>query len=285
MWFAALSLFAAMSANLAAQEKTDEEKKYGLVNLLDADKPLAERQAVLDHYKERALDGSSFHQYVVGSLYRVGSLLPGNIVERDIVYARQYLSTAAAHGYINAMAKMAELELAEGRSLEAMIWAQLFGHYITEKDLEKPKTGYFPDLLHRIYAKFDEKQTTNMEGFVNGFIAAHDADIQAGIAAGAARYESSTTKRQLTYMTHESQTAKISGRKNDDWAEYLIAFAPDGSAEKAWMLDAVPDVSLGKELRAVAMRVKVNASTDEPLRYAVVPLAYTYGRYGIRQEK
>src|SRR5215468_208070 len=100
-----------------------------LPTLLDANAPSAERQAAFDAYKKDALGGDIAAQYFVGNLYRLGDRLPGNIVARDSDQAFRYLSTAGAHGFIIAMAKTAELELELEKPYEAMLWAQLYGHY------------------------------------------------------------------------------------------------------------------------------------------------------------
>ena len=78
-------------------------------------------------------------------------------------------------------------------------------------------------------------------------------------------------------------SAKITGRRSDDMAEYLIAFKADGSVQQLWLLDAVPDLSVGKELRAVATHVRVNAVAEgSDLRYGLVPLQLNYQQYKVR---
>src|SRR5262249_49754298 len=100
-----------------------------LAKLLDTDAPAADRQAAFDAYKKDALAGDIAAQDFVGNLYRLRRSLPGNIVARDTDQAFRYLSTAGAHGFIIAMAKTAELELELKKPYEAMLWAQLYGHY------------------------------------------------------------------------------------------------------------------------------------------------------------
>lgn len=281
-----IAIGALIAVGASAQESNDDAK-YKLVNLLDASKPLAERQEVFAHYKERALEGQTFEQYVVGSLYRSGVQLPGNIVERDLDTARRYISTAAAHGYVNAMAKMAEIELADHHPLETMIWAQLYLHYTEEKNASQSNVdanrGYKADLLRRAFEVFDRKDQALMTQHLNAFVAAHDEDIRAGIKKGSTG--SSKMMEKITRLSYDSMTAKFTGRRNDDLAEYLVAFAPDGTAADAWMLDAMPDVALGKELRVIAMRMRVNEIAGTEIRYGVLPLQYSFGRYEIGHPK
>jgi hypothetical protein len=289
-WKTALILVALAFGRMLAAAAADDGDggRFDLVNLLDPDKPLAERKAVFTHYQEQALAGDTSDQYIVGSLYRIGARLGDNVVDRDPDTAGRYLSTAAAHGYVHAMAKMAEIELAAKRPLEAMIWAQLYGHYSLDvaegATADKGGNGYYAGLLQRVYAVFDGSQQDTMLRDLNAFIAAHDADIRDGLARNVAQYQSGTMREKISMMHYDSMAAKISGRRNDDLAEYLIAFAPDGHAEQAWMLDAMPDIALGRELRTVALRVRVNAGSGPGLRYALVPIQYSFGRYALRNK-
>jgi TPR repeat protein len=122
-----LFAFGQLASHAFANDAADDSR-YPMVKLLDAEVPAAERQQTFDYFDKQALAGNSFAQYLIGSLYRIGDRLPGNVVPRDLEAANKYLSTAAAHGHLRAMAKMAELELSRKHYLEAMIWAQLFGY-------------------------------------------------------------------------------------------------------------------------------------------------------------
>ena len=277
----------AMSAPCHAQD--DDDRQYGLEKLLDTRTPEQERQRIFDHYKAQALAGKTFSQYVVGSLFRVGKQLPANVVDRDFDQAKRYLSTAAAHGQLNAMAKMAEIELEEGRAMDAMIWAQVYGHYIidSEKTPEKDRdpSAYLADLIVRVRQKFDDKQEAEMEQHLNAFVAAHDADIRAGMHDSEAASERSNLRKRIGNMHYQSDAGRLSNRKSDVLAEYIVAFKPDGSADNAWLLDALPNFLVGKELRTVAMRMKVDETDGTELRYAFAPIKYTFRQYKIVKPK
>jgi hypothetical protein len=131
------------------------------------------------------LAGDPDAQYVVGSIYRRGDDAQPPVA-RDADQAQRYLSTAAAHGRVFAMAKMAELELAEDRPLDAMIWTQIYGYYrgwagtANPGDYgehnERQPTLYYEDLLRRVSErakkKLGDQQTPLVVQQVNAFIAA-----------------------------------------------------------------------------------------------------------------
>lgn len=267
---------------------TTAERHVGLHDILDAKLPIEGRRAAFAQLDKDAIGGSRFAQYAVGSLYRVGDLLPDALVARDNDKARRYLSTAAAHGNLHAMAKMAEIELEDKHLLEAMIWAQIYGHYALESKPDQINTGkpagYYGDLLHRLYAHLDEKQMPDVIQHVNAFIAAHDADIRDGMSSSETAYESGNTHKKTENLNFLPMVALLPQHHRDCYAEYVIEFASDGSAKQAWILDALPDIKVGKDLRAAAMRVRVNAvdAASTP-RFALVPLDFSFGQYSLHK--
>ena len=214
--------------------------------------------------------------------------LRGNPAPRDVDSARRYLSNAAANGYLTAMAKMAELELAERRPLQAMIWAQLYGHYtlnpVAGKKIDEDKaSGYFANLLHRADVAFDKKQDMTMRNDVAAFIFLHDKQIRAGMAGGEIKSESPAHSGETTRQTYAPKTGRAPGVHNDELAEFLVAFAANGHATQAWLIDAVPDFDSGSKIANIAERVRVNAiPAGADTRYGVVPILYTFRRYKIK---
>ncbi|MBN8887388.1 MAG: sel1 repeat family protein [Rudaea sp.] len=268
-----------------ANEPTDDSR-YAMVKLLDAQAPAADRQATFDYFNKLALAGNTAAQYLIGSLYRIGDRLPGNVAPRDLDMANKYLSTAAAHGHLRAMAKMAELELSRKHYLEAMIWAQLFGYYAglngadakTIKD--SSEAAYLADLIRRVADRLDAKQMPTVQENMNVVIAEHDADIRKGMAGGANSFGSSSGR--LEYRNsgrHKFVDPPRHGEPKDVLADYLVAFDAKGEAAQAWLIDALPDVDLGKSLKVVALGVEINEDpAASGLRWGVVPINFSWGR-------
>lgn len=255
-----------------------------LAILLDAHAPQAAREAAFAACKKEALAGDIAAQYFIGNLYRLGDRLPGNVVARDPDQAFRYLSNAGAHGFIIAMAKTAELELELRKPYEAMLWAQLYGHYEGYGDAKidaanhRPRTGgYYANLLHRAYAAFgsDAKQTQAMQADFQAFIDQHDAEIHAGMILGrdarAAPGEPSRPAPQK--INFSSLRFGLPAHAQDDLGEFVVAFSADGKAKRVFLFDCTPDIAMGSELSSAMLRVQAEATADgDGLRYAWVPL-------------
>lgn len=255
-----------------------------LARLLDPATPLEERRRLFSRYERLAKEGGYGSQYLVGSIYRLGEDAPAPIVTRDLGQARVYLGNAALNGYRMAMAKMAELELADGHPLDAMVWAQVFGHYsgATDPRTDKHKFGYLADLLHRISEKLDKTQMANVPAYVSQFVAQHDAQIRAADKDDAAGSTSGDNDLHRTFapQAYETMDHRL---LPTGMADYVVAYGPDGHAQAAWLMDALPTLKVGRELRPIAMQTRVNPTpAAKGLRYAFFPVTYDDGSYGIR---
>jgi hypothetical protein len=252
---AAMLLAAGGILNLVAHADTEEPGRMAdLAQFLDKSTPTAQRQAIFTAWNDSALKGDPDAQYIVGSLYRRGDDIVPHVVEHDTDQARRYLSTAAAHGRVLAMAKMAELELSADRPQDAMIWAQIFGYYrgwagkaenasAPTHDQRQP-TMYFEDLLRRaserLRQKVGDQQTALVEQQVNAFIAAHDADVrlqlwQLGIAP------SWTGPQSKLVNAKNFHTVGVPIGIRDMVSEWVLDFGTDGSVKHALPFDALPN--------------------------------------------
>jgi hypothetical protein len=251
--------------------------------MLDVHTPTAERKRLFDGYEHSAQNGNASDQYLVGSLYRVGQQLPNSPVARDLNKASLYLSNAAARGNVYAMAKMAEIDLESGDYLQAMNWAQLYAHYsslLPEDD--RPAPGYLAELINRISKKYDSHKDADVLKDVNQFIAAYDAGIRAELDHGYLQVFSDdnpmkeTSSRERNMSLHQrldpafDEAVPMAG-----FADYVVAFKPDGTASEAWPIDVVPSTGLNEKLRPYAMAITVSPATnkaDVALRYAATPI-------------
>jgi TPR repeat protein len=91
--------------------------------VLDPAQPMVARQTALTAVRQAAQDGRGPAQFVIGSLYMWGPLHPAALLPKDLAKAQTYLSNAAVHGWLPAMAAMAEIELQTGHPEHASIWA------------------------------------------------------------------------------------------------------------------------------------------------------------------
>lgn len=270
--------FAATSLNFHLDDR--------LPTLLDAKAPAAERQAAFEAYRNDALGGDIAAQYFVGNLYRLGDRLPGNIVARDTDQAFRYLSTAGAHGFIIAMAKTAELELELGKPYEAMLWAQLYGHYeayednkVNEANHRARVGGYYAGLLRRAYAAFgrDEAKTRSMQADYQAFVEQHDPDIRAGMALGIdprAAAEPGKVPRASRQVRLTSVKLAMPQHAQDDLGEFVVAFDARGKATEVLLFDCTPDLGIAADMRNALRQVEAEPASDgkDAPRHAWVPI-------------
>ncbi len=250
----------------------ERSSKSTLARFLDKATPGEQRQAIFAAWRDSALNGDADAQYVVGTIYRRGDDVLPHVVERDADQARRYLSTAAAHGRLLAMAKMAELELAEDHPLEAMIWAQIYGayrgwirttgqspDYDAHKELQP--TLYFEDLLartsKRLAQKFGDQKTPEVLAGLNQFVAAHDEDVRAQMWHGGisprwveeqVRFENAKSMRRIGVIG-----------KRDMVSEWVLVFADDGSVKSAEAFDALPNFSAANGHHGLVMQYETEA--------------------------
>lgn len=263
---------------ITAERNTSTSEIYG--RLLNPDTPLQERQAIFVDLEAKAQEGDQKAMYVVGSLYRIGDALPASPVARDMAKARLYLSNAATHGEILAMAKMAEIEVASMNPMEAMTWAQIYGHYaLLQPEAYRPSDGYLGELVDRASRGIGKAQLQDVVDHLNAFITAYDSAVK----SGAERRSSVSADMAATDVPKKSITFSSS----DYWppagfADFLVSFAPDGTVKDVWLLDATPDTKLGNLLRSSMKGYRVGAapaSESGSLRYGFIPSIFDDGKF------
>lgn len=248
--------------------------------ILNPNLPLTQRQRALSAVEHKALRGDVFELYLLGSLYHMGQHGRRALVRKNLVKASLYLGNAAVRGNVLAMAKMAEIEYATHDYREAMNWAQIYAHYASLLPRgRQPRDGYAAELVKRILDKLGQSAMPSVMRDADSFIALHDAPIR----AYAARQQSDDivlrNRRPVPFLTPEGRLAPRAG-----FADYLLAFKPDGSLSHAWLLDAVPDPRLGLALQRTADEAHasaVTATSGKSTRYAWLPVIYDDGRYRV----
>lgn len=247
-----------------------------------------QRQAVLSKLDECAQNGSVASQNFIGALYWMGEALPDSLVLRDPQKALTYLSNAAAHGDIQDMAKLAEIELAQGHTEAAMIWAQLYGHYLPLRP-GRPAVhhSYLAELVARIDTNFDPKNMPAAIAHADAFVARYDVDIRAYRAHWKHRGPHHTHDlriRSRGRLPAPMQLSSSGQRPYSGFADYLVGVDPAGKVDHTWLLDAYPIRSTGRQLRPVAMSTRFSTSGKADPRYAILPVVYNDLRYyAVRQ--
>ena len=254
--------------------------------VLDPARPTAERLREFSALMQAANAGDAGAQNIAGSWYWRGHAQPGVVVEQDLSQARALLSHAAIQGQLSAMAKMAELELEAGRTFEAMLWAQVYGHYQpleTKKAHQKAHEDedYTGFLLSRIYAGFDRKRMAEAGTMLNAFLAKYDASIRAGVEHSSEVVEHGN----LHELNLEHFKLHAVQPTEPGVAEFFIVYGPDGQPVQVLPIVAYPDSShhLAAKLAAIAQQIRVNSIKEPDLRYAVIPIVYITGKYKVNK--
>lgn len=245
-------------------------------HLLSTRVPRAERMKLFAHVIALANQGQVRAQDLAGTLYWQGGRTKGSPVDRNLVQARKLLANAAIHGDVLAMAKLAELELAEGRTLQAMVWAQMYARYLDPMAMERSRRGhqaaYAASLIKRILkagGKIDDATSRDVAALVNRF----DAGIRDGIHTFA-----SLDRRGTTFLTVQPMPPGLDPGpllNRNGVAEYMIEFDPSGAPQRIWLLAAYPDPDMGAMLRVYLDHVHANtAARGSGMRYLQVAITH-----------
>lgn len=270
---------------ISSQRVAPAEVPYN--RLLDLDAPLSERQAIFAALELKAQGGDRQSLYVAGSLYRIGNALPASPVAQDLAKARLYLSNAATQGEILAMAKMAELEAAAHHQLEAMTWAQVYGHYAKlQPEGYRPSDGYLAELVERASRGVEKSQLQDVVDDINAFITRYDSTVRAGSEKG--RVGSLDLDPTNVPNPNFERRPVDTSLPPAGFADYYVSFTADGALKDVFLLDATPDDKLGKRLRSALQGYHIHpapASQASPLRYVFIPVMFDDGRFRLKPKQ
>jgi hypothetical protein len=261
---------------------------YGLEPLLDPALPGGERAQALDSLRLAAKQGSAPAHYLLGTLYRLGPDHPAKLVSRDLEAARRHLGQAALGGQLAAMAALAEIDLKRGAAMDAMVWAQALMHF--DRDGQgftgSSKRAYQASLLDRAYRALgnaDRAGTqTDVEEYLGGFLAKHEAGIRAAMARDPAARDGcapSYDYAQWPLVLASDAKVPIAGNRrtrrpeNPGYGLFYIEVMPDGRVGKALVFDGLPGADDAKLLLRTAERLQFNPAPGAPVRSALVPIS------------
>lgn len=240
--------------------------------MLDASRPETERLKDFARVMQRANAGVIRAQDLAGTMYWQGARVKGSPVKTNMKQAHILLSNAAVHGDVLAMAKMAELELQARKPQKAMVWAQLYAHYIdplvSAREQHGRRYNYATDLMIRsgkAGAKIDDSTSRD----VGAMVARFDKSIRAGIDAFKRQHRSGDF--HLTQMP--TGTVPVELRNKNGVGEYMVAFDVSGTPGKIWPIASYPTPDIGAGLRSQLDHAHANSVSDsQKTRYMLVPV-------------
>jgi hypothetical protein len=253
--------------------------------LLDTDLPEAARSTELSKLIESAEAGNRQDQYLLGTLYRLGREHPSKVMDQDLGKAEIYLSNAATHGVLNAMAGMAEMELSRNRPLQAMIWTQAYIHYkeVAQKKFALPddrKKEYQASLLSRCLDALDRHfDLDSIKPDYGRFLTQYDGTIKEGLGFDVPTQLKPTQSKPALELKGIVYIY-VRDRKSAAEMELLLGVDADGRVAKCFVLDILPNAQAATFLKPEEMRDHLffsEAQKGEPLRWGVQRIIYEAG--------
>jgi hypothetical protein len=247
--------------------------------MLDASTPEEQRLKSFAHVIALANQGQVRAQNLAGTLYWQGGRIANSPVSQNLKQARILLANAAVHGNVLAMAKLAELELGAGRTTKAMVWAQLYAHYLNPLAHGHRRSGqryaYASDLLNRISAK-GGKPGEDVTKDVNAMVGRFDKPIRAGIDA----FRSYRRHGNPRLISQPQGSVPRDLANKSGVAEFMVGFDSSGAPTGIWTIASYPSADFATELRPLLDTARANgASSDAGTRYLLVPIPHYSVRF------
>lgn len=156
-----------------------------VIQMLDPDVPLPQRQRALEQVREAAQLRNGLALYLLGCVYLLGKEHPAALVDQDLQQAKRYLSNASVNGYLIAMPLLTEVELSMQNPQAAIIWAYLANHYQNverkgrDQNASRVRAAYYPELIERSTRALGEAYDADkVLGDVNAFLKRYDTQIR-----------------------------------------------------------------------------------------------------------
>ena len=248
------------------------------------------RTAELARREADAASLSEVQLFGLGALYRLGREHPAALVDQDLGKARYYLGEAALAGHIEAYASMAELELAAGQPMEAMVWAQVYTKAMRVRDKGRG-LGYPANLLRRIGSPGSAaRQDARLAAFMQAQGQAHRArQALAAQAPAKPACRAAEDDFPVTLVTDLSALSNPQGMglPMDDarsgYALFHLVVDPGGRITAVNVIESLPTAAAAVPLERIARAMTFNAvPASAPDRQALAPISLDDGTARLR---
>lgn len=283
---AALVAFAPTAAADEAAACLDSIARNGIdqATALDPDLDAASRHAALKRIIAHAANDEDHGRaaYLLGALFRLGEAHPAALVERDAESARSWFGRCVAieDCPMEVFAALAELELAEGRTHEALVYTHIYLNLNRLGGTGNP--GYYDVmLLERVLAAHGRVDEVRLQAGIDAYVDAHGADLQR-ILGAMAKPPGTACDGALTfaydYDGGRPPTQRQARGRNQAgvYAWYLAPVNQEPTyPDKALLFDALPDAAQarGLERNVRTLRVKANRAPPVGARWwTIIPV-------------
>lgn len=292
-----LMLVVLCGAAAAAEPDCDSDNTgFDVVDVFDPGTDASERQRSLQELTAYA--HCPGYGYSLGVLYRHGSDLPGNLVEKDLPRARELLLNSGEEGNLIAYADLAEIALKEKQPREAMKWVQVYLYFVKTRGNFDPdswsfdRSGYNADLLARAGNAWRKAKPALPRDWIgadlNAYLAGRKQAVTAAIANHDAKAEAANLKPEPSQAelrikrVHDCQADS----KWQGYATYLVEVRPDGEISRVALENFSPEPGIGQDLARCARAYEFHPfEGSEPL-VARIPVFFGYtGRNQIKVKR
>lgn len=239
-----------------------------------------------------ALTGTEL--YGLGALYRLGREHPAGLVGQDLAKARRYLELASWSGQIEALASLAELELAAGHPGEAMMWAQVYVKAMRVRDKGRG-LGYPAHLLKRILLQLPPSSKVEQERLLGEFMRAQGEKFRAHQAQAKDAQDAADCRRvdedwPTRLVTDRAALVRPKGRParrleaaTSGFAFFHLLVDPSGGIASVRVIESVPTARMAQDLDALLREMHFNpVDASAPGRQVLVPLSLDRGEVRLR---
>lgn len=293
----ALSLVLCAFSTAIAADETPAPQRVAVdpTILLDPEADRAARLEQLHALKANAKAGGHADACLLGRLAFAGSRHPAELPEFDFGDAATWLSRCVLGGDLDAMLVMAELELANRRPLEAMVWMQGYLKLAGSIDpqIVNSASPYKAGILARIEKMYSGKRPDNEEvlEYVAGFLASHGERILAGHANGG--WDGDLPVRADGPVIMESGTRSLAGRFTRDmrsaeeelvYAKFLVEIDGEGRPGRVLVVESYPDREAARALRSHPRSRRFNPVEPAVERWVYMPVYIDNKAYDLMPE-
>jgi len=282
---AALVAFAPTAAADEAAACLDGIARNGIdqATALDPDLDAASRHAALKRIIAHAADDEDHGRaaYLLGALFRLGEAHPAALVERDAESARSWFGrcVAIADCPMEVFAALAELELAEGRTHEALVYTHIYLNLNRLGGAGDP-SYYDMMLLERVLAQHGRVDEARLQAGIDAYVDAHGDDLQR-ILERMAELPGTACDGALTiaYAYDGGRPRTRPARRQTQVGVHAWYLAPitlePAYPDKVLLFDALPDAAQarGLERNVRTLRVKANRAPPVGARWwTIIPV-------------
>jgi hypothetical protein len=275
---AALVLLLAQPANASGAPVGAAAAAVDYVALFDPESDGDSHQRQEANLLGQARNGDHAARCLAGRLYYQRTIRPTRVETAHAERAAEWLNTCVLGGDVNAMLAMAELDLAQGRPLEAAVWTQAYLKLVQvlgEELVGPPGKAYQAALLARIDRKFAGRRPDNEEllEYVAGFLVDYGERIAAACRAGGCHPWPALPGAESASLTNGGKSyssgmhRNIASIEDNAHATFLVEVDPRGRTQRAIVLVAYPEERSSSQLMGWAKSRRYTPAEVDGSRY------------------